>query len=102
MLAKEAMSGKNFDTWPLFIHGNVAVSRWTHPQRSARVYLIARGNGLFSRCSEHFSSDEFEGCWISDDIGASVYDSEETAVSEIHFAYPWPLQVTREERASGD
>jgi hypothetical protein len=96
------MSDKVSDTWPIFIHGNVAVSRWTHPDGKRRVYLIARGDGLFSRCSEHFSNDEFEMCWISDDVGASVYDSEETAVREIHSTYPWSREVVREEWPTGE
>ena len=87
--------------WPTFIHGNVAVCRWTHPDGQRRVYVISRGDGLFSRWSEHFSDHEDETNWISDDVGASVYDSEETAVREIHSVYPWSREVAREERRSG-
>jgi hypothetical protein len=56
------MSDAVSDEWPIFIHGNVAVSRWTHPDGRGRVYLIARGDGLFSRWSERFSTDEDEMC----------------------------------------
>lgn len=86
------------DPWPQFIHGNVAVSRWTHPSGQRRVYLIVRGDGLFTRFSEHLSDVDLEMCWISDDLGASLYDSEETAVREIYCAYPWSREVSREDR----
>jgi hypothetical protein len=76
----------------------VAVCRWTHPDGKHRVYLIARRDGLFGRWGEHFSDEEFEMCWIQDDTGGSFYDSEETAVTEIHVAYPWSRDVAREER----
>jgi hypothetical protein len=91
------MSEKISDDWPILIFGHVAVSRWTHPDGKQRVYLIARGDGLFGRWSEHFSDDEDEMCWTPDDLGASLYDSEETAVREIHSASPWSREVPRED-----
>jgi hypothetical protein len=66
------------------------------------VYLIARGDGLFSLCSEHLSHDDLEMYWIADDQGASIYDSEETAVREIHSRYPWSTEVSREARPVDD
>src|ERR1035438_7515105 len=81
------------DRWPKFIDSLVAVCRWTHPQGKQRVYLIARGDGLFGRWSEFFSDAEQEMCWIQSATGGSFYDTEETAVSEIHSAYPWSREV---------
>jgi len=85
------------DSSPKFVDGKVAVCRWTHPEGKRRVYLIARKDGLFGRWSEFFSDAEFEMCWIQDDASGSFYDSEETAVSEIHSAYPWSRDVVRED-----
>ena len=42
---------------------------------------------------EFFSDDEYERCWLDDDRGSSFYDSEETAVHDIHGAFPWTRDV---------
>jgi hypothetical protein len=36
--------------------------------------------------------------WIQEDAGGSFYDSEETAISEIHSTYPWTKDVALERR----
>jgi hypothetical protein len=51
---------------------------------------------MFGRWSEYFSEDEFEMCWVADDMGGSFYDSQDTAVREIHSAYPWAASIRPE------
>jgi hypothetical protein len=86
------------DRW-LRIASGSAVSRWTSQDRKHRVYLIARHDGGFSCYSEFFSDEEFEHCWIQERAGGSFYDSEEIALREIHAAFPWSRDVTREDYA---
>jgi hypothetical protein len=86
------------DTWPVYIHGNVAIARWTHPDGERRIYLIARGDGLFSHDGEYFNNDEDTMCWISDNVRPGLCDSEQIAVKEIHATYPWSRSVMREDR----
>ena len=85
------------DTWPRYTMGK-AVCRWTHPGGKQRVYLIARADGLFCYGSMFFSEAEFERCWIPEGTGGSFFDSEETAVREVHSAWPWSRTVPREDR----
>ena len=85
------------NTWAKFVIG-AAVGRWTHADGKHRVYLIARNDGGFSCGSEHFSDDESEKCWIPEGAGGSIFASEEIAVREIGFLYPWSRDVAREER----
>ena len=90
------MPDQLLDDWPVFIHGNLAVARWTHFNGKQRIYLIARGNGLFAQWSEHLTADET--AWVMDDDPcSSIYDSEETAVREINSIYPWSREVPRED-----
>ena len=73
--------------------GKRAVTVWIHPDGKRRVFLIARPDGLFGRWSEYFSEDQFEMCWVADDMGGSFYDSYSTAVREIHGSYPWTTSI---------
>jgi hypothetical protein len=82
-------------SWPRFGAG-VAKRRWTHPSGKERVYLISRHDGLFVYASEYFSDAEFEHCWIPEGVGKSFFDSEPTAVRELHVAYPWSRDVSPE------
>ena len=88
----------NPSAWPTFVDGKRAICRWIHPDGKRRVFLLSRSDGLFARWSEYFSEEEFEMCWVADDMGGSFYDSQETAVREIHFAYPWSVAVPLEYR----
>ena len=81
------------DAWPRFVDGKTIMACWTNPERTRRVFLIARLDGMFSEFSEYFSDHECEMCWIEVNAGASFYDSEETALREIHAAYPWSRSV---------
>ena len=95
---KARKQGKEIpDTWPSYVAGK-AVCRWTHPCGKQRVYLIARADGLFCYGSMYFSEAEFERCWMPEVTGGSFFDSEDTAVREVHSAWPWSRTVPREER----
>jgi hypothetical protein len=95
------------DAWPVFVDSMRATMCWMHPDRTRRVFLIERTDGTFSKWSEYFSDHEFEMCWIQEDAGGSFYDSEETAIREIHSTYLWtqdvdPEKQAAEQSASGD
>ena len=98
MIDKNKANQQIPDTWPIFIHGHVAITRWTHPGGNQRVYLIARSDGLFSHSGEYFIDDPNEMCWTPDNVHAGIYDSEEIAVKEIHATYPWSRNALREKR----
>jgi hypothetical protein len=71
------------------------------------VFLLARRDGCFSKHAEYFSDDEFEMCWCQQDSGGSFFDSEETAIHEIHGQFPWtkglePERRTAEHQLGGD
>ena len=72
------------------------MDNWTHPGGKHRVFLVARQDGRFSKHSQVFSDDEFEMCWIQEDVGGSFYDSEDTAVAEIHASFPWSSELEPE------
>lgn len=90
------MSSSANDNRPLFAYGHAAIARWTDPKGERRVYLIARSDGLFSFWGEYFSNDPEEMCWLPENVRGGKYDSEETAVKEIHAAYPWSRNLLRE------
>ena len=73
---------------------------WTHPDKKRRVFLLQRSDGGCNRLVEEFSDDEFEMCWIQVDRGGSFYDSEETAVREIHGDFPWTTEVSAERQSA--
>jgi hypothetical protein len=86
------------DDWPVFAYGHVAIASWTDSNGERRVYLIARSDGLFSFDGAYLSKDPEEMRWIPDNVRAGKYDTEETAVKEIHAAYPWSRNALRETR----
>jgi hypothetical protein len=86
------------DAWPQFVDGKKSIACWTHPDHDRRVFLICREDGTFSKLSQIFSHDEFENCWIPEDSGGSFFDSEETAIHEIHGQFPWSKDVEQERR----
>ena len=85
-------AGRN-ERWPRFVHGNRAILCWIDPDRTKRLFLVARRDGTFSVDSWFFSEDKYEMCWIPNTQGKSLYDSEETAVREIHATNPWTRDV---------
>jgi len=84
------------DAWPVFLDSMRATACWTNSDRTHRVFLIARADGTFSKHAEMFSDDEYEMCWIQEDAGGSFFDSEETAIHEIHGQIPWSKKVEPE------
>jgi hypothetical protein len=88
------------EDWPAFVMGRRAILRWTHPDGKHRAYVIARDDDHFMKWSEFFSDDEFENCWIAEDMGGSFYNSEATAIREVHGAFPWTQELQPERRAA--
>jgi hypothetical protein len=74
--------------------------RWSHPDGQYRVYLVARSDGLFCLWTEFWSDAEYEHCWLSDRMSNSIYDSEETAIREIHARFPWTRKQEPERNPS--
>jgi hypothetical protein len=64
----EMTNTNEIDDWALFAYGHVAIARWTDAQGERRVYLIARGDGLFSFWGEYFCKDPEEMCWLPDNV----------------------------------
>lgn len=88
------------EDWPAFVMGRRAILRWIHPDGKHRAYVIARDDGHFMKWSEFFCADEFENCWIPEDMGGSFYDSEVTAIREVHGGFPWTQELQPERRAA--
>ena len=86
------------DDWPIFLHGHVAIARWTHPDGKHRVHLVARSDGLFSHSGEYFTDDPNEMCWTPDNVHTGLYASGQIALTEIEANYLWTRSVLLEER----
>jgi hypothetical protein len=95
---KKSWPPERSDDWPTFVDGRSPIACWKHPDAKHRVFLVARPDGCFSKYAEFFSEDEFEMCWIQEDSGGSFFDSEETAIHEIHGQFPWSKDVEPERR----
>jgi len=94
--SRRKWDGKIPDAWPVFVDGRKLLARWIHPDGKSRVFLVARSDGLFSKCSERFSEEEFEWCWLPDERGGGLYDTAQTAEKNIRLEYPWVAQVKKE------
>ncbi|MGE5111841.1 MAG: hypothetical protein ACM3JB_13350 [Acidobacteriaceae bacterium] len=88
-------NSSSVDRWLTFV-GRQAFCRWTDVQKKRRIYLITLPDGFFTLWTGHFSDDALEMSWIDDTQGASYYDSEQTAIADIHARFPWSRDVAPE------
>ena len=95
---KKAWLRERSNAWPRFMDGMTPIACWTHPDGDHRVFLVSRRDGTFTKYSEFFSHDKFENCWVPEDSGGSFFDSEDTAIREIHGQFPWSKDVEPEGR----
>jgi hypothetical protein len=88
-----------FDIWPKFGEEK-AVARWVDSKQKLRIILTKRDDGMFSIHEERFieeSSDYGDySYWCPQERGRSFFDSEDTAISEIHGCYPWTVDIKSE------
>src|SRR5262245_7808416 len=92
-----ATASNDRDAWSRFVEGK-AIECWMDAERQRRVFLVKRNDGLFIIQREHYQTKkDCEYCdpgWMPDggDYG-SYFDSEETAIQEIHGKCPWSTDV---------
>jgi len=77
--------------WRPWTPGDYPVVRWVSPDGDERVYAVRRSDSFFTCGSDHFNKgDNWEpGHWRPYDTGGSLFDSLETAISEIRAKYSW-------------
>ena len=86
------------DDWPALDRGMQPIACWTNPDRTQRVFLVDRRDGMFSMLQEYYSVEEDMFGWHQTGSGASFYDSAETAIREINISFHWSRDVEPESR----
>lgn len=67
---------------------NIVVQEIYNKDRSRRVFIYRREDGLFSYEPWYYSEDEYEMCWIGQRC-SGLYDSQETAIREAQANVDW-------------
>ena len=81
------------DELPAFTDQRTFKKVWVKVDKTERVFIYINDNGTWGHWGEYFSDHDAEMCWIQDDMGGHYYDTEETAIKEVHASYPWSKDI---------
>jgi len=87
------------DELPAFTDQRTFKKVWVKVDKTERVFIYINDDGTWGHWGEYFSDHDAEMYWIQNDMGGHYYDTEETAIKEVHASYPWskdidPINVT--------
>ena len=77
---------------PTFKH-RVINKAWIKADKTERVFVYKNDDGTWGHWGEYFSDHEAELCWCPNEMGGHFYDTEETAIKELHSSYPWSKEI---------
>ena len=78
---------------PAFTDQRKFTKVWVKTDKAERVFVYKNNDGTWGHWGEYFSDHEAEMCWIQNDMGGHYYDTEETAIKEVHASYPWSKEI---------